>query len=142
MLLFHQAKTIKHLHNLKKNKSYSNVFSKTCDQVSWLNRSESYSFHCPHSITDKQLCRGLALMQIWRWQDSVMMCAFFLNAYVVFTQTIIDTVHLYIIQLYVWKLPCGTHTKSNWKWMPKYVDCNVQKECLLSYSTSDPATFY
>jgi hypothetical protein len=25
------------------------------------------------------------------------------------------------------KFPCVTHTKSNWKWIPKYVSCDIRK---------------
>jgi hypothetical protein len=49
---------------------------------------------------------------------------------------LIKTVHLfYYLTIYVSKLPCGTHTKSNWKWIPKYADCGVRKRiqnCCLS----------
>jgi hypothetical protein len=44
---------------------------------------------------------------------------------VVFTQLglLIKIVHLlYYLTKYVSKLPCGTHTKSNWKWIQKYAD--------------------
>jgi hypothetical protein len=32
---------------------------------------------------------------------------------------------LYYLTIYVSKLPCRTHTKSNWKWILKYADCDV-----------------
>jgi hypothetical protein len=50
----------------------------------------------------------------------------FFSTYVVFTQILISIVQLYIIQLYVSKFPCGTHTRSNWK-------CNVifERECVI-----------
>jgi hypothetical protein len=55
------------------------------------------------------------------------MSAFFcFNDYVVFAK-LIKIVHLYIIQLCVSKLPCGTHTKSNWKWISNYTDRDIQK---------------
>jgi hypothetical protein len=36
-------------------------------------------------------------------------------------------VQLYTIQLRVSNFPCDTHTKSNWKWILKYVDCYTRK---------------
>jgi hypothetical protein len=55
---------------------------------------------------------------------------FFCNACFVFAQICVLTknVHLlYYLTTYVSKLPCGTHTNSNWKWIPKYADCDVAK---------------
>jgi hypothetical protein len=60
----------------------------------------------------------------------------FVNVCVVFIQIclLIKTVHvLYYLTIYVSKLPCGTHTKSNWKWVPKYADCDRKmSNCCLS----------
>jgi hypothetical protein len=50
-----------------------------------------------------------------------------LSKHAVFAQILIQTLQLYIIQLCVSKFPSGTHTKSNCKWIPKYVDCDIQK---------------
>jgi hypothetical protein len=50
---------------------------------------------------------------------------YFFNAYVLFEQILIKIMHLYIIQLYVSKLPRGTYIKS--KWIPKYADCDIRK---------------
>jgi hypothetical protein len=61
---------------------------------------------------------------------------FSFNNYVVFAQILIKIVHLYIIQLlYVSELPCGSYTKTNWKWIPNYADCVIRKRlsnCCLS----------
>jgi hypothetical protein len=49
---------------------------------------------------------------------------------VIFTQIglLIKIVHLlHYLTMYVSKLPCVTHTKSNWKLIPKYADCDVRK---------------
>jgi hypothetical protein len=54
---------------------------------------------------------------------------------IVFVQILIKIVHLYIIQLYVSKLLCGTHIMSNWRWLPKYADHDIWKRisnCCLS----------
>jgi hypothetical protein len=62
-------------------------------------------------------------------------CISYFNDYVVFADLLVKIVHLYIIQLYVSKLPCGTYTKSNWKWVSKYVDRDIRKRisnCCLS----------
>jgi hypothetical protein len=62
-------------------------------------------------------------------------CIFSFIDYVVFAKLLIKIVHLYKIQLYVSKLPCGTHTKSNWKWISKYADRDNRKRmsnCCLS----------
>jgi hypothetical protein len=62
-------------------------------------------------------------------------CIFSFNDYVVFTKLLTKIAHLYIIQLYVSKLPCQTHTKSKWKWISKYADRDIQKimsNCYLS----------
>jgi hypothetical protein len=54
------------------------------------------------------------------------MSAFFsFNDYVLFAKLLIKIVYLYIIQLYVSELPCGTRTKSNWKWISKYADHDI-----------------
>jgi hypothetical protein len=50
--------------------------------------------------------------------------------YVVCTQILTEILHLCIIQLYVSHLPCGTGTKSNWKRMLKYADCDTWNEDL------------
>jgi hypothetical protein len=62
-------------------------------------------------------------------------CIFSFNDSVVFAKVQIEIVHLYIIQLYVSKCLCGTHTKSNWKWISKYADSDIRKRmpnCCLS----------
>jgi hypothetical protein len=62
-------------------------------------------------------------------------CIFSFNDYVVFAKLLIKIVHLCIIQLYDSQLPCGTHTKSNWKWISKYADRDIRKRmsnCCLS----------
>jgi hypothetical protein len=64
-------------------------------------------------------------LQVW-----IPMCKYIFNACVVFAQMglLFKIVFLlYYLSVYVSKLPCGTHTKSNWKWIPKYVDCDVRK---------------
>jgi hypothetical protein len=41
------------------------------------------------------------------------------------------------------KFPCGTHIKSNWKLIPKYADCNIQKRmcnCCLSVKHTELLT--
>jgi hypothetical protein len=56
---------------------------------------------------------------------------FFFHIYFAFAQILIQTVQLYIIQLYVSKFLGGTHTKNKWK----YVDCvtrNRTCDCCLS----------
>jgi hypothetical protein len=53
-------------------------------------------------------------------------CIFVL--YVVFAQKLIKIVHLYIIRPQISKFLCGTHTKSNWKWILKYADRDIQKK--------------
>jgi hypothetical protein len=71
---------------------------------------------------------------------------FFFNACVVFAKIFIlnKIMHLlYYLSVYVSKLLCGTHTKRNWKWLPKYADCDVWKKnvivvCL--WSTHSPVT--
>jgi hypothetical protein len=58
------------------------------------------------------------------------MSEYIFNASVVFAQIglLIKIVHLhYYLTRNVSKLPCETHTKSNWKWLPKYADCDVRK---------------
>jgi hypothetical protein len=80
--------------------------------------------------------RPVGIVADWCWcKDHV--CKFeshrlniFFNACVVFAQIdlLIKIVHLlYYLSAYISKLPCGTHTKSNWKWIPKYADCDVRK---------------
>jgi hypothetical protein len=71
----------------------------------------------------------------------------FSNACVVFAQIglLIKIVHLlYYLTTFVSKLPCGTHTKSNWKWIPKYADCDVRKRmsnCYLSVKPSQSSNY-
>jgi hypothetical protein len=75
-----------------------------------------------------QHSRGLVLMQRSCLQVRILMSEYFFYACVVFAQIglLIKIVHLlYYLTVYVSKLPCGTHTKSNWKWIPKYADCDV-----------------
>lgn len=61
-----------------------------------------------------------------------------------FIQTNSKIVHLYVIQVYISELPCLTHTRSSWKWIPKYADCDIQKRmCNFSLqSTCSPLTFF
>jgi hypothetical protein len=43
----------------------------------------------------------------------------------------------------VWQ-PCGTHTKSYWKWTPKYADCGIPKRmsnCYLSVKHTQSSNF-
>jgi hypothetical protein len=89
-------------------------------------------------------CRPFSMVGDWRWcQDHL--CKFeswclniFFNTCVVFAQIglLIKIVHLlYYLTIYVSKLPCGTHTKSKWKWILKYADCDIRKRmsnCYLS----------
>jgi hypothetical protein len=54
-------------------------------------------------------------------------CFFFLNAYVVFTQILIWTVHFRIIKQFVSEVSYGTHTMSSKKRMLKCVGCDIKK---------------
>jgi hypothetical protein len=84
------------------------------------------------------------------WEDQV--CRFetrclhiyFYNVYVVSTQILIKLCTCYSIQLYVSKPMFETHTQSNWKWIPKYADCNNKNwicNCCLSVKHMKSSTF-
>jgi hypothetical protein len=58
---------------------------------------------------------------------------------------LIKIVHLLYSTVYVSKLPCRTHTKSKWKWIPKYADCDIQKRmfnCRLSVKYTQSSNYF
>jgi hypothetical protein len=97
--------------------------------------------------------RPVGMVGEWRWcNDHV--CKFeshclniVFNACVVFAKIglLIKIVHLlYYLSVYVSKLPCGIHTKSNWKWIPKCADCDVRKRmsnCCLSVKHTQSSNY-
>jgi hypothetical protein len=97
--------------------------------------------------------RPVGIVGDWRWCEDYV-CKFeshcvnvFFNACVVFAQIglPIKIVHLlYYLTHSVPKLPYGTHTKSNWKWLPKCADCDVWKRmsnCYLSAKHTQPSNY-
>jgi hypothetical protein len=94
-------------------------------------------FRClPCSLVGKSLVSGASVeMKIKFVSSNPNCCVCSFNDYVVFAKILIKIEHLYIIQLYVQKLPCGTHTKSNWKRISTYADRDIRKRvsnCCLS----------
>jgi hypothetical protein len=97
--------------------------------------------------------RPVGMIGDWRWcEDHV--CKLeshclnpFFNVCVVFAQIglFIKIVHLlYYLTHSVSKLPCETHTKSNWKWIPKFADCDVRNRmsnCCLSAKHSQSSNY-
>jgi hypothetical protein len=70
-----------------------------------------------------------------------------LNVCIVFAQIgiLIKLVRVvYYLTVCVSKPPCETHTKSNWKWIPKYAECDIQKRmrnCYLSVKHTESSNY-
>jgi hypothetical protein len=94
--------------------------------------------------------RPVGIVGDWRWcEDHVCkfeshyLNRFFFNVCVAFAQIglLITIVHLlYYLSVYVSKLPCGTHTKSNWKWILKFADCDARK--IMSNSAREAGIYF
>jgi hypothetical protein len=96
-------------------------------------------------------CRRVWRARDWRWCEDHL-CRFeirYLHIYFIMRMLYSHKYWLklcacYIIQLYISKYLCGSHTKSIWKWILKYADCDIPKRmssCCLRMKHTQSSNF-
>jgi hypothetical protein len=97
------------------------IASETRDQVPRINGSKDHiSLDLPHFLADKLLRLVTCAVDIMFATSNLGASSF--DVYNVFAQNSFKLCSCVLLN-YMFRLPCGTYAKGNWKWITKYADC-------------------